>query len=305
MGKIQNLSEIMSKLMDQTQKLNELTSQVSQLGSTIQKISGELSKYDQDSDTAGGLPGYSSIKTPTFIEFNNYKVSGSDNAKFSENESYISSPKPSRSQSITEGRFFSGSKMPAYYPNNIIQFPGSVRVSNQNTKMTSYNAQKNSSRNSAPFLAIPGTLLPSEITDYRPYLQRNGLILLAWDKRETESGNRYTAYWVTSTGIPRFYASKPLSSKDFPSARPIQKSYAAEDGIEFYGQKAPLYIVHVAPELMKSNPRHGELRTTHIKILKSQGSKVDFNYQFLLKTEKSRDLPLKRSRDENQNQADA
>jgi len=143
------------------------------------------------------------------------------------------------------------------------------------------------SRVLTPFLAAPGKPIPPGIPDFRPLLQRDGLILLAWDKRETEMGGRYTAYWVTSAGVPRYYASKHLSLEDFSSARPDHKSYAAEDGIEFYGQDAPSYIVHVAPELMMSNPRHKELRPVHIKALRKMGSRVDFNYQYLLKNDKN------------------
>ena len=139
-----------------------------------------------------------------------------------------------------------------------------------------------------PFKGMPGKPLPDHITDYRPSLQRDGLILLSWDKRVDEIGERYTAYWVTSAGIPRFYASKPLGPKDFHLASPDHKSYAAEDGVEFYGQKSPEYIVFVAPELMKSNPNHAELRQGHISLLKRHGSKLDFGYKFLLKTGKIR-----------------
>jgi len=144
---------------------------------------------------------------------------------------------------------------------------------------------------SLPYLATPGNILPPGVPDFRAALQRDGLILLSWDKRFTETGECYTAYWVTSVGIPRFYASKPLLSADFPFANPDHKSYAAEDGIEFYGQRAPTYIVHVAPDLMMNNPRHGELRTAHINMLKNLGSKVNFNYKYLLKTEKNKKLP--------------
>jgi len=141
------------------------------------------------------------------------------------------------------------------------------------------------------YLATLGSILPPDIPDFRTALQRDGLILLGWDKRSTETGERFTAYWVTSAGIPRFYASKPLLLTDFPFANPDHKSYAAEDGIEFYGQKAPAYIVHLAPDLLMSNPRHGELRAAHINMLKLQGSKVNFNYKYLLKTEKKRKIP--------------
>ena len=166
-------------------------------------------------------------------------------------------------------------------PSNIIPFT------------TSNVFEPKNSRISATFLATPGKQLPPDIPDCRSILQRDGLILLGWDKRMTQMGARYTAYWVTSAGIARFYASKPLAAADFYSARPDRKSYAAEDGIEFYGQEAPVYIVHVAPELMMSNPRHAELRRTHINTLKIMGSKVDFDYKYLLKTDKNRSLPPK------------
>ena len=147
----------------------------------------------------------------------------------------------------------------------------------------------------SPLNAAPGKPLPSHIHDYRPLLQRDGLILLAWDKRLTEKGELYTAYWVTSSGIPRFYASKPHSENYFYMAKPHHKSYAAEDGIEFYGQKTPEYIVHVAPELMMSNPRHRELRQTHIEVLKEQGVMSDFEHKFLLTTAKKLKAPFRKT----------
>ena len=169
----------------------------------------------------------------------------------------------------------------------IIAFPGSNRSRNPRSQFL----------DPAAILAPPGTPISAAIRDFRLHLQRDGLILLAWDKRRTEMGDRYTAYWVTSAGIPRFYASRPLPEKEFSTARPDHKSYAAEDGIEFYGQKTPAYLVHVAPELMMSNSRHGELRPAHIKMLQQQGSTVDFAYQYLLKKEKNRSPLSKKTGD--------
>jgi hypothetical protein len=171
----------------------------------------------------------------------------------------------------------------------IIPFPG---LNNRDTNPDHLPAKK--SPGLTPVIALPGIPLPAIIPDYRLTLQRDGLILLAWEKRRTETGERYTAYWVTSIGIPRFYASKALCPADFSHARPDHKSYAAEDGIEFYGQEAPEYLVHVAPELMMSNPRHRELRSEHIKMLKHQGYETNYNYKYLLKTEKKRTLPPKK-----------
>ncbi|MCL2092969.1 MAG: hypothetical protein FWH12_02130 [Treponema sp.] len=135
---------------------------------------------------------------------------------------------------------------------------------------------------SVPFLAHPGVKLPPQIPDFRGVLQRDGLILLAWDKRNTEEGDRYTAYWVSSSGVPRYYASKPAPFSTFSEAQPDHKSYAAEDGIEYYGQDSPRYMVHVAPQLMMNHPGHQDLRASHIEVLKKQGCHSNFNAKFLL-----------------------
>jgi hypothetical protein len=145
-----------------------------------------------------------------------------------------------------------------------------------------------------PILAKPGTPLPESIPDFRPMLQRDGLILLSWDKRITDNGERYTAYWVTSAGICRYYASEALDSKDFASAQPVRKSYAAEDGIEFYGQSEPCYIVHVVPELMMSNADHVVERSMCIKKLKALGVQSDFDYVYLLTRERKKRTPCVR-----------
>jgi len=134
----------------------------------------------------------------------------------------------------------------------------------------------------------PGEKLPDSIPDFRPHLQRNGLILLSWDKRFYKKGALYTAYWVTSSGIHRYYASQPMHIEDFAQAMPDRKSYAAEDGIDYYGETRPFYIVHVAPELMMHSHQKKILRPEHIKKLKNLGIQVDFNYTYLLTREKKR-----------------
>jgi hypothetical protein len=139
-----------------------------------------------------------------------------------------------------------------------------------------------------PILARPGEALPLSIPDFRPMLQRDGLILLSWAKKHTEMGERYTAYWVTSQGISRYYASKDFGAECFASAVPIRKSYAAEDGIEFYGQNNPAYMVHVAPDLMVSKRQAEDMRPEHIKNLRALGMNADYNYHFLLTTEKKK-----------------
>jgi hypothetical protein len=141
------------------------------------------------------------------------------------------------------------------------------------------------------FLARPGEKVPESIPDFRPKLQRDGLILLSWDKRSYKKRPIYTAYWVTSSGILRYYASPVLYIEDFTQAMPNRKSYAAEDGIDFYGDPGPEYIVHVAPELMMSNSQKQNQRPEHIKKLKALGIEVDFDYPFLLTTERKKTHP--------------
>ena len=189
----------------------------------------------------------------------------------------ISNPKVEPAKNTTELNTITSNQ------SKIIYFPG------VETKEKKHEFSVMGSIHNPPlFLAKPGKTLPVEIPDFRHELQRDGLILLGWDWRLTEKGGFYTAYWVTSSNTPRYYASKAIKLNDFFDASPDHKSYAAEDGIEFYGQEAPDYMVHVAPELLMSNPRHREQRQAHIKLLKNQGSTVDFNYKYLLKTEKKR-----------------
>jgi hypothetical protein len=154
-------------------------------------------------------------------------------------------------------------------------------------------------------LARPGEELPKSIPDFRPLLQRDGLILLSWDKKLDMNGALYTAYWVTSTGIHRYYASAALSTEDFRLAMPNRKSYAAEDGIDFYGDPSPLYMVHVAPELMMSSREKISQRPNHIKKLKSMGVSADFDYIFLLKTERNKSTLFPKSKEENSSRKDA
>jgi hypothetical protein len=147
-----------------------------------------------------------------------------------------------------------------------------------------------------PILARPGEALPRSIPDYRALLQRDGLILLSWVKKHTEMGERYTAYWVTSQGINRYYASGDLEAEQFVFAVPVRKSYAAEDGIDFYGQNNPAYIVHVAPNLMMGKRQLTDERPEHIKKLKGLGMEADYSYPFLLT--KKRTIRALRRREE-------
>jgi len=187
-------------------------------------------------------------------------------------------------KTIVKDGLFSQSKC------KIIPFPGLnnfTRNSEQSNRLYTHNH----SYTAAIIHGRPGERLPENIPDFRPHLQRDGLILLSWDKKLSVTGALYTAYWVTSSGIHRYYASPAVFIEDFAETMPYKKSYAAEDGIEFYGDASPLYIVHVAPELMMSSYQKKTQRPEHIKKLKALGVKVNFEYAYLLSRERKR-LPF-------------
>jgi hypothetical protein len=167
---------------------------------------------------------------------------------------------------------------------NIIPFPGAF----SRPVSSGIPGNQDSSRFQVPILARPGEPLPRFIPDFRTALQRDGLILLSWAKRHTGAGERYTAYWVTSQGINRYYASDNLDAESFVFAVPVRKSYAAEDGIEFYDQHDLAYIVHVAPDLMISSRQAEDKRSEHIKTLRTLGMKADYSYRFLLTRERKK-----------------
>jgi len=194
-------------IMDLLDNLQDLADQGAAMKEQIKKITSAICKFGLDTKMAGTL----------FPNFN-----------LREPAKFIS---PEKEEILR----------PAGSSAKIIPFPGLYSGGKKSVQST---GQK--SPDFKPIMALPGIPLPADIPDYRLMLQRDGLILLAWDKRLTEKGDLFTAYWVTSTGIPRFYASKPLYLLDFFHARPDHKSYAAEDGIEFYGQEAPEYLVHVS-----------------------------------------------------------
>jgi hypothetical protein len=169
--------------------------------------------------------------------------------------------------------------IPAKGRSNIIPFPPRGTMVN-----AAFAAGLKYPARPGPIMARPGAPLPQGVPDYRPLLQRDGLILLSWAKRNR---NQYTAYWVTSTGVPRYYASRNVEEGSLARARPDNKSCAADDGKEYYGQKNPEYMVHVAPELIDRNVWRGEdPRPEHIRKLQALGSKVNFNYRYLLTAER-------------------
>ena len=272
MEKGKNTNEIFAEVISKSESIRIFAEQISALSGEIREMASLLKENEEYFNEIDEFPPEKSTKNQ------NYKA------------------KDSTSQiSVNSSRNTTGDAQPGR-STNIISFPNGKPASWKNRQPVF--AQKNNpaygiggkadGSETKRFHAIPGKLLHADIPDFRTQLQRDGLILLSWDMHITEMGERYTAYWITSVGIPRYYASKKLLKNNFSSAQPDHKSYAAEDGIEFHGQKAPAYMVFVAPELMMSNPQHRELRYTHICKLNQNGYKADYSYRYLLTKEKKK-----------------
>ena len=291
MEKTKSLSEITAEITDQVKVLEDIVGQVSVLGEYISKLTDNLKDNAQKSRSLCEFPDDPCVKVLSTNRENQKKAPPDADVSSADEEEPDSGLEEFQMSDFRQGPVDNFrnqsvvSEMTAFQATNIIPFPG------QGQQMIQGDFRARGNLGAKRILAVPEMQLPHGIPDFRPLLQRDGLILLAWDKRLTEMGERFTAYWVTSTGIPRFYASKHHSHHDFSAARPDHKSYAAEDGVEFFGQEAPDYLVHVAPELMMSNPRHRELRQAHINILLRQGYNVDYGYDYLLTKEKKRNLP--------------
>jgi len=136
----------------------------------------------------------------------------------------------------------------------------------------------------------PGKSLPDGCPDYRPLLQRDGLILLGWEERPTRRGPRWRVYWVTSTGTRRCYASRDVEEKDLSEARPDFRSQGFGENPE--GLSIPVCIVHTAPELLRG--RDPDLRKEHIRELLALGVPVNFDYRYLLGVERRKAILRRR-----------
>ena len=131
--------------------------------------------------------------------------------------------------------------------------------------------------------AMPGETIPEEYRDLRPFLQRDGLILLSWavwDDYENE-GLHYRANWVKSCGKMKHYA----CFWKFQNDRELQEDLPNRTGDRYYregiidrwlGKQAADIVFLCAPEFSRESRPH------FIQLLKATGIKVDFDYEFSL-----------------------
>jgi len=212
MKEVRKLSEIPAVLTDHINKLRNLADEVSQLESKLQAVIGHLGRIDRELDLMDTAPPVQTVQKPdqgderpVIIEFNSRKTIGDTGVIIPKNRGRdVSLPARHKFTAVTcksEGSrqrmkpsFPSETKLTTGHSANIIFFPGHNTHANFSANREAGHSGGKHMIYKAPILAAMGMPVPPELHDFRPVLQRDGLILLAWDKRISEIGERYTAY---------------------------------------------------------------------------------------------------------------
>jgi hypothetical protein len=140
--------------------------------------------------------------------------------------------------------------------------------------------------------AMPGDPFPFGHQDFRPLLQRDGLILLSWAQWEDWKGDgsllqRYIVTWVASSQRRSYhYATEAIPKEELAKAVPERRAdirfyrgaYGSMWDIDSYPDK------QIADYLYLAAPFDLDSKTipAFIRILKSQGYTTDFENEFTL-----------------------
>jgi hypothetical protein len=145
---------------------------------------------------------------------------------------------------------------------------------------------------------MPGESFPAGHKDFRPLLQRDGLILLSralWEDWRGDGSllQRYIVTWVASGGKKhQHYATCAIPGKELEQANPDRRADA-----RFYrGLYGSMWDIDRHPDKCTADYLYlavpfdldGKTIPAYIQVLKAHGSAVDFDYEFTLgKTLKS------------------
>ncbi|MDR1902637.1 MAG: hypothetical protein LBQ88_10190 [Treponema sp.] len=144
---------------------------------------------------------------------------------------------------------------------------------------------------------MPDQPFPVGHQDFRPLLQRDGLILMSWARWEDgyEDGSfvrQYIVTWVTSQGKSRHYATHPILEKELAEAAPERKgdpffyrgAYGRRFDIRDYSEKDIAdYVYLTAPFDLTYKTIPG-----FIRVLKALGSTVNFDVAYTLTKEREK-----------------
>jgi len=123
---------------------------------------------------------------------------------------------------------------------------------------------------------LPWQTLPEGYTDYRPLLQRDGLILYAWEIYDDE----IRIVWMTANSKMYKYQAWVDNEKDLATLYPKSR-YDIGRYNDPTSNKAD-FIIYAAPSGLSANTK-----AAFITKLKEAGSTVDFNYEFSLGRQKA------------------
>jgi hypothetical protein len=123
---------------------------------------------------------------------------------------------------------------------------------------------------------MPDEAFPIGYEDFRPLLQRDGLILLGWLRWEDLEGDgpHYVVHWLAVVS-GKHYATHFLTKNELKTANPQRQGRFMLEQIKWQGRIDADYICFVAPKRM----RRGEV-PGFIQELKAAGSTVDFDFYY-------------------------
>jgi hypothetical protein len=155
---------------------------------------------------------------------------------------------------------------------------------------TSHGEMKAAPAEPSVFSAPYGEAMPEGVADFREALQRDGLILIKWEKYDLKEGVFFNVLWAKSNGNRRLTQwSGAVREEELPYTSPADYDrfdYCLHD-------KNPVYIVNVAPEAVLAGPPQEYL--DYIQFLKDYGLKIDFDYNFNWALEKRKNYLQKYS----------
>jgi hypothetical protein len=123
---------------------------------------------------------------------------------------------------------------------------------------------------------MPWETMPAGYTDYRPLLQRDGLILFSWEIH----GGKIKIVWITSNRGMYKYQAWIDDENDLHSTLPCKKY---EDWrSRWYSGKDPDFIIYASPPSLTASARG-----VFIVKLRASGVSVNFDYEFSLGRQKA------------------
>ena len=167
----------------------------------------------------------------------------------------------------------------------VIPFPTSYTGPKENPE-ASEPEQEETPAKSQEIYAPYGDPLPEGIEDYREVLQRNGLVLICYQKLASREGTFFDVLWAQSCGTTRARVtnwSGAIREENLSYVMPLDAivNYKYH---EFHAKLKIIYTVNVAPESVLNGPLSGFY--TYVQSLKDAGMKNDFDYNFIFAAEK-------------------